>query len=157
MEEQKPKTVKTIGLFIIIFSVFIIFSNVMGAIVFSFFKLGEYRNIKNEISDFNLIEFLFKNYVSMCITMVLIGLIFFFCGFYLRKYILWANKLLTYLSIILTIIIWSLMIAFFVMFSKQNENVLFILSSIISAILWSTPFILLIWYLNKPNIKKHFV
>lgn len=157
MEEQKPKTVKTIGLFIIIFSVFIIFSNVMGAIVFSFFKLGEYSNLKNDRSDFNLIEFLFNNYVSMCITMVLIGLILFISGIYIKKFKLWANHLLTYLSIILIIIIWSLMIAFFVMFSKQNESNLFKVSSIISAVLWSTPFILLIWYLNKPNIKKHFV
>lgn len=157
MEEQKPKSVKTIGLIVSIFSGFIIFSNGMGALVFTLIGLGGNQNGKNEKSEFNLIEFLFDNYIYMCLVMVTIGVLYLIGGLNIRKYKLWANKLVTYLSLLLIVLIWTLMIAMSTMTAGQNEMEIFSVGAIITALLWSTPIGLLIWFLNRQKIKKHFV
>jgi|SRR5690554_1187835 len=156
MEEQKPKSVKTIGLIVSIFSGFIIFSNGMGALAFTLIGLGENQNGKNEKSEFNLIEFLLDNYIYMCLVMVTIGVLYLIGGLNIRKYKLWANKLVTYLSLLLIVLIWTLMIAMSTMTAEQNEMEIFSVGAIITALLWSTPIGLLIYFLNRQKIKKHF-
>ncbi|MDT4869668.1 hypothetical protein FQZ97_1047090 [compost metagenome] len=76
MEEQKPKSIRTIGLIISIFSGFIIFSNRMGALASST--------------------------------------------------------------------------------AGQQEMEIFSVGAIINAVFWSTPIGLLIWFLNREKMKKHF-
>lgn len=156
MEEQKPKTIKTIGLLVAIFSAFITFSNVMGALAFSFIGIGNEQNKNNKSSDFNLIEFLFENYITMCLIMVVIGILYFIGGLNIRKYKLWANRLVTYISFLLVVFIWTLMIAMSTMTAGQNEMDIFSVGAIITALFWSTPIGLLIWFLNRQKIKKHF-
>ncbi len=157
MEEQKPKSVKTIGLIVSIFSGLIIFSNGMGALAFTLNGLGENQNGKNEKSEFNLIEFLFDNYIYMCLLMVTIGLLYLIGGLNIRKYKLWANKLVTCLSLLLIVLIWTLSIAMATMVAEHNERELFSIGAIIPALLWSIPIGVLIYFLNTKEIKKHFV
>ncbi|WP_276978430.1 hypothetical protein [Flavobacterium filum] len=156
MEEQKPKSIRTIGLIVSIFSGFIIFSNGMGALAYTIIGLGENQNRQIEKSEFNLIKFLFENYISMCLIMVTIGVMFLVGGLNIRKYKMWANKLLTYLSIFLIAIIWTLMIAMSSMTAGQNDMEIFSFAAIFTALFCSTPIGLLIWFLNKQKIKKHF-
>jgi len=156
MEEQKPKSVRTIGLIVSIFSGFIIFSNGMGALAFSLIGFGDEQSGQKELSEFNLIEFLFDNYIYMCLIMVTIGVIYLIGGLSIRKYKLWANKLVTYLSTLLIVLIWTLMIAMSSMTVGQSDMEIFSVGAIITAVFWSTPIGLLIWFLNKEKIKKHF-
>lgn len=155
MEEQKPKSIKTIGLVVAIFSGFIIFSNGMGALVWTVIGIGEGINNQNtENSD--PISFLFFHYVEMCLIMLLIGIAFLIGGLFIRKYKLWANKLVSTLSIIIIFIIWGLMIAMSISIRKEEGMEIFRYGLIINAFFWSTPLGLLIWFLNKKKIKKHF-
>ena len=104
MENQKPKSVKTVGLLITIFSFFIIFSNFSGMLAGQMFVEMTYSD------DFNAIDFILKNYTKMCALIIIVGLSFMVGGIYLGKFKLWAKKLLIVLSIMLILIIWSLMI-----------------------------------------------
>lgn len=156
MEEQKPKSIRTIGLIVSIFSGFIIFSNGMGALASLLIGLGENQSGQNEKSEFNLIEFLFENYIYMCLIMVTLGALYLIGGLNIRKYKLWANKLVTYLSLLIIAIIWTLMIAMSSMTARQNEMEIFSVGAILTALFCSTPIGLLIWFLNRQKIKKHF-
>jgi uncharacterized membrane protein len=156
IEEQKPKSVRTVGLIVSIFSGFIIFSNGMGALVFTIIGFGENPNSQNEKSEFNLIVFLFENYVAMCLVMLIIGVFYLVGGLNIRKYKLWANKLVTYLSLLIIVMIWTLMIAMYSLIAGQNEMTVFAIGTILSALFWSTPIGLLIWFLNRQEIKNHF-
>src|SRR5690606_16370337 len=73
MEEQKPKSVRTIGLIVSIFSGFIIFSNALGALASSLVGFGDDQNRQEEFAEFNLMEFMFDHYLLMCFIMVIIG------------------------------------------------------------------------------------
>lgn len=154
MEEQKPKSVRTIGLIVSIFSGFIIFSNGMGALAFSLMGFGDNQSEQKETSEFHFLGFLFENYIYLCLTMVAIGVLYLIGGLSIRKYKLWANKLVTYISVILIVLIWTLMIA---MTSEQQDLKIFTAVAIMTAVFWSTPIGFLIWFLNKESIKKQFV
>lgn len=153
MEEQKPKSVRTIGLIVSIFSGFIIFSNGMGALAFSLMGFGDNQSEQKETSEFHFLGFLFENYIYLCLTMVAIGVLYLIGGLSIRKYKLWANKLVTYISAVLIVLIWTLMIA---MTSGQQDMEIFSVGALMTAVFWSTPIGLLIWFLNKESIKKHF-
>ncbi|MCP9764122.1 hypothetical protein [Lacihabitans soyangensis] len=157
MEEPKPKSIRTIGLIVSIFSGFIIFSNGMGALAFSIIDFGDELSGQNEFLDFNPIGFLFANYIYMCLIMVTIGVLYLIGGLSVQKYKLWANKLVTYISAILLILIWTFMVVMLRMTAEHESMKLFNIGIIISAVFWSTPIGLLIWFLNQGNIKKHFV
>lgn len=155
MEEQKPKSVKTIGLLVAIFSGFIIFSNGMGAIAWSAMGMGEDMNSQNT-ENFDPISFLFAHYIEMCLIMLFIGIAYLIGGIFIRKYKLWANQMVSGLSVLIILIIWGLMIAMSISTGQQEGLEIFSFGALINALVWSTPVGLLIWFLNKKKIKKHF-
>ncbi|MCQ0110434.1 hypothetical protein SAMN04487906_2961 [Zhouia amylolytica] len=155
MQEQKPKSIKTIGLLVAIFSGFIIFSNGMGALAWSVLGIGNDLN-KSEIQT-DPISFLFSHYLEMCLIMLLIGIAYLIGGIFIRKYQLWANKMVSGLSALIFLIIWGLMIAITISIGQQDGMGVFSYGAILNALFWSTPIALLIWFLNKKKIKKHFV
>lgn len=156
MEVQKPKSIKIIGLLVSIFSGLIILSNAMGALVFSLMGFGGTQNRQEEFSEFNIIEFLFENYSFMCLFMVAIGIFYLIGGLNIRKYKLWAKRLVTFLSAFLIVVIWGLMILIASMVNGFDLQ-FFGIAAMITAVFWSTPLGLLVWFLNKKDIKKHFV
>jgi hypothetical protein len=89
--------------------------------------------------------------------MITVGLFYLIGGLFVRKYKLWANRLVSIISVLQIIIIWSLMITMFIAAHKQ-EGIMsgFSYGAIGTALFWSTPIGLLIWFLNKNQIKKHF-
>ena len=155
MEEQKPKSIKKIGLLVTIFSGFIIFSNGMGAFASS--EIGVRDEINNIEAETDPISFLFSHYLEMCLTMLLIGVAYLVGGIFIRKYKLWANRMVSGLSILIFLIIWGLMIAISISVRQQDGMEVFSYVAIFNALFWSTPIGLLIWFLNKKKIKKHFV
>jgi hypothetical protein len=158
MEDQRPKSIRTIGLVVTIFAGFITFSNFMGALMFSIIGMGSSMNDQagsgNNSTD--PIAFLFNHYLTLCIIMVTIGIIYLLGGINIRRYKLWANRLVTYISALLIVLIWGLMITFSIMAAQQEEMGIVITGSILNAIFWSTPIGLLIRFLNKETIIKHF-
>ncbi|MCD8455166.1 hypothetical protein LNJ08_12275 [Tenacibaculum finnmarkense genomovar ulcerans] len=154
MEEQKPKSIKIIGLLVAIFSGFIIFSNGMGAVAWSVLEMGNELN-NSEIGT-EPISFLFSHYLEICLIMLLIGIAYLVGGIFIRKYKLWANRIVSVLSILIILIIWGIMITMSLSVGQQNGMEMFSYSAILNAFFWSTPISLLIWFLNKKKIKKHF-
>tara|TARA_R110002051_G_scaffold86730_2_gene152827 strand:+ start:1647 stop:2114 length:468 start_codon:yes stop_codon:yes gene_type:complete len=154
MEEQKPKSIKTIGLLVAIFSGFIIFSNGMGALAWSVIGMGD--DLNNNETETDPISFLFSHYLEMCLIMLLIGIAYLIGGIFIRKYKLWANRLVSGLSTLIFLIIWGLMIAMSISVGQQDGMEVFSYGAILNAFFWSTPIALLIWFLNKKKIKKHF-
>ena len=152
MQELKPKSVKTIGLVIIFFSFFIMLSNLGGMFAWSSMENVTFSTDE----DFRYINFIFNNYVKICAIMLAIGSLFMISGIYFRKYELWAWKLLFAISIILIIAIWLIMLLLATYVSQVSGLWFFVVGCIINAIIWSTPLILLIRYLRKNEIRKHF-
>lgn len=155
MEEQKPKSIKTVGLLVAIFSGFIIFSNGMGAIAWSIMGMGEEMNGQPAKSS-DPISFLFSHYIEMCLIMLTIGTTYLIGGIFIRKYKIWANKLVSGLSALIILIIWGLMISMSVSTREQEGLEIFSYGALFNALVWSTPVGILIWYLNRKKIKKHF-
>ncbi len=154
--EKKSKAIKNIGNAITALSAMIIFGNGMG--IFSFTILG-FGNIDNGQATGNTsaLGWIFEHYLSVCLSMIFIGVIYLLGGVFVAKYKLWANRLVTFVSGLLFVIIWSLMIFMFIAMSGQVELQTFRIGSIATALFWSTPLVILIWYLNKKNTLKHFV
>lgn len=67
----------------------------MGALAFTVIGLQESQHAQNEVSEFDLIAFLFNNYIYMCLGMVAVGVLYLMGGLNVRKHRLWANKLVT--------------------------------------------------------------
>jgi len=139
-----------------VISGFIIFSNGMAAIVSTVTGLRDEMNF-HYTENTDPMSFFFSNYLEMCLIMVSIGVAYLIGGIFLRKYKLWANYLVTGLSVILILLIWALMISMAMSAGKEEGMEIFKYGAIINAFFWSTPLAFLIFYLNKQKIKKHFV
>jgi hypothetical protein len=107
-------------------------------------------------SEFNFLQFLIENFVYFRAGMVLIGMLYFIGGLTLRKYKLWANQLTTYLSILLLALIWIVTIAISRITTESPEMEVYRIMPFFSGLFWTVPFGLLIWFLNRQDIKKHF-
>ena len=160
MEEEKPKSIKLIGILVAIFSVFVIMSNGLGALVA--YKMGMIEDIKNvsqDTTNSGIIPmlFLFKHYIEMCLILVVIGIGCLIGAIFIIKYKVWANILVTSISVLFIILIWTLMIVMSISMGFESDVNLFKYISVFIAIFWSTPLGLLIWFLNRKKIKRHFV
>ncbi|MGD9992555.1 MAG: hypothetical protein AB7S69_04580 [Salinivirgaceae bacterium] len=151
--EQKPKSIKSIGNVIIVLSAMIIFGNGMGIFSFTLLGFGDTNNVEPS-SNTSLLVWIFEHYLGVCMSMIIIGLVYLLGGVFLAKYKLWANKLVTLVSVLLLFIIWVLMILMFITMSDQIELKTIRIGSIVTVIIWSIPLLILIWYLNKQSILK---
>ena len=155
IKEEKPKSIKTLGLIITIFSALMILGNTLGAVNWSINPLAlEIPQSTTGIVDpFSL---LFSYYFEMAMTGATIGFLSLICGLYIRKYKRWAHQLLNLIlmAAVLAIVFFT---AHILIHSEFQEGML-ILNLAIYLILffWSIPPLLLIWYLNKKNVKRHF-
>jgi len=100
---------------------------------------------------------IFEHYLPVCLSMVIIGIIYLLGGIFIRKQKLWANRLVSLISGILFLVVWGLSIFMFSAMIGQAELHTFRIGTIVTALFWSIPLVLLIWYLNKKSILKHFV
>ena len=156
METVKPKSIKTIGLIITIISALIIFSNGMGALMS--FLMGFNDSVDPSVGQIKTdpISYIFSHYIEMCLFMVAIGLFYLLSGIFIQKYKLWANRFATVISGLQILFVLSIMLI--LRFSIANESGMefFKRGTIATAIFWTIPFGLLIWFLNKKGIKEYF-
>lgn len=152
MEAPKPKMIRIIGWLVIIIAGIIIFSNIMGALIFLISGFGGDFLNDTEEDHFHFIGYLFDHYLYMCVIMVIIGLFYLIGGLNIQKYKLWANKLVTYMSIGLLLLLWFLMYEM----TSITQIHAFNIGAFTSTVVWSMPIIIIIGYLNTKSVKRNF-
>jgi hypothetical protein len=159
MEEQKPKSIRTIGIFVAVLSGLIIFFNSSGALVYTLTGMNSKiaGTSNGSLTGTDPMEFMFRHYTTLCLITVTVGILLLIGSIYLIKFRIWANRLISIMSIFLILSIWGIMIAFSFAISRKTGSKLLCIFPIFNALLWSTPFGLLIWHLNQEKVKKHFV
>ncbi|MFZ6052558.1 hypothetical protein [Halocola ammonii] len=155
MKENKPKSIKTIGLLVSLLAGFIIFSNSMGLFAWNFNDFAPELKDSNQVAK-DPFSFLIFHYSEMCLTMIALGVCFLIGGIFIRKYQLWASRLVSIVSVLLILIIVFVTVALSVMLAAQGQLPL-IAFAVFGALVWATPIFLLIRFLNRAKIKKHFV
>jgi hypothetical protein len=101
--------------------------------------------------EFDFLNLIISNYVTMCMIMIAFGVLYLIGGIYLRNYKLWANRLLTIVTIVVITAIW--MGSAFV--SIRMTGAIFGLN-LVPILFWTAIHGLLIWYLNKKSVRMHF-
>ena len=155
MGNEKPKSIKTIGLLISVISTMFVFSNSMGAFAFMFIGFGGKNSIQNKDSDYKFIDFLFYNIYYLFFVIIILGALFLIGGLNIRKYKLWANKLVTILSFLSILLIGGIILSLSSLVFEQGAT-LFGFLFLCFVFVCSFPFGYLIWFLNKQSIKIHF-
>lgn len=148
MEEQKPKSIKTASTIIIVFSCFTLVVNI-GSLLISIFIDSFYHDTKIG-TESSLIP---NNFIQTGFVMLIIGILYLITGFGMRLYKLWAKKLGIVISLLMILVIWSSMISKAITIGKDLGSFFYILN----ALIFSIPLFLLIKFLSKRTIKKHFV
>jgi hypothetical protein len=156
MENDYLKTIRTISIIVIVFSCFIVFGNGMGATVI---LLISDPNSADTIPDQHPegFSFLQSHYLQLCFIMLSIGIVNIISGFGLRKVKNWGRLTLIVTSLIISLSM-IIMTLFFITSALKNEKLGFaeILMIILSLSIFLIPFILLIRFLTKANIKNLF-
>ena len=144
MEFQKPKSIKSVGLVIAILSGLLIFSNGMGALVFTLLGFG---GAPQEAIEMDFLDILLENFALFCLVFVFFGILYLVGGIYLSKYRLWAKNLILLTSYIFLILLWLL--AGTVVYYTINEAGLefFMGFILITTLIFSFPLIFLIRFL----------
>ena len=152
MERTQSTTIKTLGITISIIATFATFSNLMGALAFAMMNPNN-----NQISGpQSNMEFLWSNFVYMCLLISTIGIMTLIGGINLIKYKNWARKLLIVTSIIFVTMMVVLDVIMILEMRNQTNTLLFIFILITTSIVISVPFLFLIYYLRLGRIKNHF-
>ncbi|MCX2745365.1 hypothetical protein OO013_15915 [Mangrovivirga sp. M17] len=157
MIETKPKSIKIAGVIIIVISTLVILLNLIGAAIFMFLsdlKDNSYAHLNSLDNQLSLDSLL----IGVAVFMTILGVLFLISGINIFKYKLWANRLATFISVFYIIYIWILMwwASFYLI--ENPGNVLGTLEfwELFTAVFLTVPAIILIWYLNIKNIKRHF-
>jgi len=152
MESTQSKTIKTLGIIIIIIAAFATFSNLMGALAFAAMN-PESNQISGPQSG---IGFLWSNYVYMCLIISALGITTLIGGIQLMKFKNWARKLLIGTSIIFVTLIVAIDVIMIQEMLNQTDTLLFIFILVATSLVISIPFLFLIYYLRLGRVKNHF-
>ena len=155
MREEQQKTIKNIGLAIAIFSGLMIFSNAMGALAFMLINsASEVDETMNQAAG--PMFFVFSHFMELAFVMLTLGIAFLIGGIYLQKFKMWANRLVSLVAAILFLMFWGIMILLSMAVMGQEGMEFFAVGAIVTAIFWTIPLVLLLWYLNKRDVKENF-
>lgn len=150
MKEEKPKAIKTIGIVVAALSALTIISSVLGLTMANHLTEGTYmiEGIPNNEQPLAHVK-------SMAILSIVISLCFLVAGIFIIRYRNWARVLAQVVAALYLIIFWYL--AIFIAPNNPFDKGKFGIEQTIGPLLWSIPVILLIRYLNRENVKNHFV
>ncbi len=148
MIETKPKSIDTIGIIIIVVSIFMIISNIGGAMISGIFK--------NEFSEEKDSIFILDHYLEMCSIMITIGIILLIGGIFFRKYKLWANRLVMIITFVFVIMLWVFFLLIINTINKENAPVFLSVFCIALAAMFTIPLLMFIRFLNLKRTKQHF-
>jgi amino acid transporter len=157
MGNNQLNTIKTVAIVVIVFSSFIVFSDGMGALVFSMMS-DPTSPSPNPDPNPDGISFLWRHYIQLCLAILFIGIINIIGALGLKKLKNWGRQSLIITSFIISISIIIMVIFFITSGSKITGLGIFEKLAFIPGMsLFLVPFILLIKYLTKENIKNLFV
>ena len=149
MLEDKPKSIKTIGIIVAVISAFSILSNISGLFMFDFLAQSISATEENPYSTQSLA------YIKpLAILSIIISLGFLMAGFFIMQNKKRARILVLIFAVPALISIWYQ--AFFIAPYNPFDRGELSLEHVIEAVLYSAPIIFLIKYLNKEKIKNHF-
>lgn len=157
MDNNHKRTIRIIGIVIIVFSIFVAFSNGMGALMFSIMDgSGTQNPAKSQNTD--LMTKIWDNYVTLCLGMILIAAINIIGGIGLIKYKNWGRVTIISTSILIL----TMMLIFSIIFISYSIEIpdfgfVGIILSSFSILIIMIPFILLIRYLRQEKIKINFI
>ncbi|NER11630.1 hypothetical protein [Muriicola jejuensis] len=147
MLETKPNAIRTVGGIIIAISVMMIFSNSLFVIFGSDFDEPNSTSGFDPFNYFNVLGYAF----------IFIGVALFIGGVFLLKFKLWANRLLTAVAGLAgTAILIIFLVIAYIMPSEPSIALIFKIAFSFFAFLAAIPFVLLIRFLNRERILKHF-
>ena len=153
MENDKIQSIRTVGITIVVLSAFIIFSNGIGALMAILIESSEGSQ---PTIDATPMGFILAHYLEMCLFLVLIGIAYLFGGIFIQRYKLWANRLVTAISALQVLVVWIMMITVRSSFAEQEGLEILSVWTIAVALIWTVPFGILIWFLNKKGVIKNF-
>ena len=153
MENDKIKSIRTVGITIVVLSAFMIFSNGMGALVVLLIESSEGSQ---PTIDATPMGFIFAHYIEICVFLVLIGIAYLLGGIFIQRYKLWANRLVTAISALQVLFVWLIMVIVRSSFAEQEGLEILSVWTIAVALIWTLPFGLLIWFLNKKGVIRNF-
>lgn len=157
-EHIKPTSVRTVGLVVAIVGALIVFSNASGALMYQMMEGSfEMQSTPQDEPSFGLtVDAAFRNYLTLCLTMVAIGAVYFVGGLFLRKYRRWASFLITALTALLILGLWWMMAgtSYSIRSDPQVRSLWFF--PFVVATAFTIPLALLIRFLNRTGIKEHF-
>jgi hypothetical protein len=153
MEQKDRKSINTLSIVLIVISALMILGNSMGAAVF--ILTGMLDGVSQSEIPMNSGMFIMLHYVELCIAMAVLGVFFLIGGIFLQKFKLWANQLVSIVSVLFIVaLIGSCTTLAFATFANDP---LFTMISIFIIIAWSFPVGILIGFLNKKRVKALFV
>ncbi len=134
---EKPKSIRIIGLIVLIIASMTTFSNSMCALVLSF------------VGGPGIV-------IRLAGSVALLSVGFLFGGIFLRQYKLWASRLLTVFSILLIITTWYFALSAGTVIAAQEQAGFVVVIFAFLALIGSVPPALLIGFLNRSKIRQHF-
>jgi hypothetical protein len=153
MENDKVQSIRIVGISIVVLSAFIIFSNGMGALMALLIASSEGSQ---PTIDATPMGFIFAHYLEMCLFLVSIGIAYLLGGIFIQRFKLWANRLVTAISALQVLVVWIMMIIVRSSFAEQEGLEILNVWTIAVALIWTGPFGLLIWFLNKKGVIRNF-
>jgi ABC-type spermidine/putrescine transport system permease subunit II len=151
MEEKDRKTIKTIGIILIVLSALIAFGNGMGAIVFLI--IGKFEPSSSGKNDFNAL--IWNNYLILCLTTLFLAILNIIGGIGLTKYRNWGRVLVIIDSTLFIVLMIIVSVALMFLF-KESLGPIGLLMPILSGLTFMIPFILLIRYLTRHKVRINF-
>jgi NAD/NADP transhydrogenase beta subunit len=159
MTENKPQSVRTLGSVLKALSGLIVFSNSMGAFAYFLTGMGDMPSSSGNVEpDEQVLVLLVENFLTLCLIMIAVGLLYFVGAHSLKTFKLWALRLITWLSGLLILIVLGvtagLLNAMRNIEGSAGDELWF--PGLVTTLVIVTPLALVIWFLNRPKIRKHF-
>lgn len=104
----------------------------------------------------NPLSFVFAHFIKLCVTMIVIGILFIYGAYHLKRLRLKAIKILTWVSVSMIIMMWVVSAIVFIAILSFDATIAIKVIVIATAIVWSIPFVFLTEYINKKEVKQYF-
>ena len=160
MEEIKPKSIKIVGMIIIGLSIFVVFGGGLGSLALlssGVLDMNQSLVAPRSESDYSGYHLFFNYMLKFDLAMILFSLLFLIGGIFLTKYKNWARVSLIALSSIF--ILGQIFILIIIMSLVLNKSIYFLstIGFIVAIVFFIAISFSLVIFLNKKQIKEHFV
>ncbi len=145
--DKKIKILKTL---LLVFGSVLIFSNSMGLLV----NTMMFTDV--EYSKTSGVDLLFANFGLICVSAITLGVLLLIGGIILNPKFKWTRMGVMIIAWIALVGMLIFTISFTVATHQEEVGIIFSLGALVMGLLFSSPFGVLIVYLNKSVIARHF-